>query len=127
VSESGQQPPPMTVADAAATLLILAEWSPPEGVDATVTLRLAPDGGRHVVTCLSAVRGRECLVLFDDVPDHASLESLTAVAGQLLQSAWDEPACVGIGPGPVRPPEGPLELRSGPHPLYDTKGFGRDF
>jgi hypothetical protein len=126
VSEPGQQPPPMTVADAAASLLILAEWSPPEGVGATVTMYLDADGSRMIVVTLVAVKGREFRLLIGDVADRATLEALTDFARHILQAAWDEPACAGIGPGPVRPPEGPLELRSGPHPLLDTTKMGRD-
>lgn len=107
--------------DAMIALQVLAEWSPPDGVMVTVHCVRFHDqpGRRGVKVGLSAVKGRVCLVTIRTVPDLSDLDILTESARLLLQAAWDEPACIGIGP---EPDEGGSAFR----PVIDTTRFGRD-
>ncbi len=130
----------MSIADATVTLLLLAEWTPPEGLTVTVSCSCHPEtpGKRAVNVVLSAVEDQFCVINVAGVPNGDALEALTQAGRLLLEAAWDQTACDSFGlapgqdeipvtvPGDLQAPGGPLNLRSTPHPLYDTTGFGRD-
>jgi hypothetical protein len=109
-------PDSMFVRDALRAVLVLAEWTPPLGVVAIVSCSVSPDfpDMRRVSVTLSASESNVCLITVLGMPDEESLDALTKAARMVLASAWDEPACVGIGPAPAS------------HPLLDTTGFGKD-
>lgn len=141
-----KSPDSMSVADATMALLLLSEWTPPEGVMVTVSCsRLADAPDRRAVQVTMSANGDDvCVVTVSTVPEAHHLATLTKVAGELLLAAWDEPACVGLGPGPLTPlgekivgglaefrdnldcPRGPLNLKAAPHPVYDTSKMGFD-
>ena len=130
----------MSIADATITLLLLAEWTPPAGLTVTVSSSCRPDrpGGRVVNVVLSALEDQFCVINVGGIPDADALDSLTKAARLVLEAAWDQPACLRLGPAPDRcetsvtvplellAPGGPLDLRSSPHPIYDTTRYGRD-
>jgi hypothetical protein len=93
----------MTVADALQCVLVLAEWTPPEGVLANVACSAAPGvhDGRRVTVTMSAFEGCVAVLDVESLPEPSDLDALTAIGHELLRRAWDEPACEGIGPGPI--------------------------
>ena len=135
-----RKPDTMSIPDATMTLLLLAEWTPPEGLTVTISSSCSPEtpGGRVVNVILSAVEDQFCVINVGGVPDADAFAALTKAARLVLEAAWDQPACHGLGPAPDRgetrvavpaglmAPGGPLDLRSTPHPVYDTTRFGRD-
>ncbi len=130
----------MSIADAAITLLLLAEWTPPLGLTVTVTSSCRADrpGGRVVTVVLSAVENQFCVINVGGIPNAESLNALSKAARLVLEASWDQPAFLGLGPALDRgetsvyvpaeliTPGGPLDLRSYSHPIYDTTRFGRD-
>lgn len=130
----------MSIADATMTMLLLAEWIPPEGLTVTISTSSSPGAlcRRVVNVILSAIEDQFCVINVGGVPDADALDALTRAAWLVLQAAWDQPACLGLGPAPepgewavtvpadLMAPGGPLNLRSTPHPIYDTTRFGRD-
>lgn len=135
-----EKPDTMSIADATMTLLLLAEWTPPAGLTVTVSSSCCPErpGGRVVSVVLSAVEHQFCVINVGRVPDADAFNALTEAARLVLEAAWEQPACLGLGPAPgpgenpvaLTPgflaPGGLLNLRSSPHPVYDTGRFGRD-
>ena len=135
-----EKPDTMSIADATMTLLLLAEWTPPAGLTVTVSSSCRPErpGGRVVNVVLSAVEHQFCVINVGRVPDADAFDALTKAARLVLDAAWEQPACLGLGPAPepgetpvaipleFLAPGGPLDLRSSPHPIYDTGRFGRD-
>jgi len=130
----------MSIPDATMTLLLLAEWTPPEGLTVTVSSSCHPDTpeGRVVNVVLSAVEDQFCVINVGVVPNADALDALTQAARLLLEAAWDQPACLSLGldsdqgetpvtvPVDLLAPGGLLNLQSALHPLFDTTGFGRD-
>ena len=130
----------MSIPDATMTLLLLAEWAPPEGLTVTVSSSCHPDtpGIRVVNVVLSAVEDQFCVINVGGVPNADAFDALTKAGRLLLEAAWDQQACLSLstahnqGETPVTvgadvmAPGGPLNLRSTPHALFDTTRFGRD-
>jgi hypothetical protein len=130
----------MSIADATMTLLLLAKWTPPSGLTVTVSSSCRPErpGGRVVNVVISAVEHQFCVINVGRVPDADALDALTKAARLVLDAAWEQPACLGLGPAhepgessvaiPLEffTPGGPLDLSSSPHPIFDTGRFGRD-
>ena len=135
-----RKPDTMSIPDATMTLLLLAEWNPPEGLTVTISSSCSPEtpGGRVVNVILSAVEDQFCVINVGGVPNADALAALSRAARLVLQAAWDQPACLILGPAPhggetspnvpagLMAPGGPLDLRYTPHPIYDTTRFGRD-
>lgn len=92
------------------SVLVLAAWDPPEGVCATVSCSASPDHPslRRVNVSLSASESSLCVIAVTGLPEPLDLDALTEAANQILRDAWDEPACVALGP------------------ILDTTQFGRD-
>ncbi|MEJ7638502.1 MAG: hypothetical protein WKF75_11150 [Singulisphaera sp.] len=121
----------MSIPDATMTMLLLAEWTPPQGLTVTISSSCSPDrpGGRVVNVVLSAVEGQYCVINVGGVPNADAFDALTRAARLVLEAAWDQPACLRLGPAPDRgetsdtvpagfiAPGGPLALRSTPHPI----------
>lgn len=130
----------MSIPDATMALLLLAEWSPPEGLTVTISSSCHPDTpeARVVNVVLSAVDDQFCVINVGGVPNADALDALTQAGRLLLEAGWDQQACLSLGTAldqgetqatvraDVMAPGGPLNLRSTPHALFDTTQFGRD-
>lgn len=82
----------MSFSDAGATMLLLLDWSPPEGLTVTVSGTSVPGRNAesvvHVV--LSARPDQMCVINVGKVPDEAAMVVLTQIGHLLLAAATDE-------------------------------------